>query len=105
MADTVRIYVKGAPEIVIANSQSHYNAHGQKEPFDNRAKQGVLGLMTEKMTGNGLRAMAFSYRDMTTQDFSQLMRRMSGDIDSEQEIRVMEDDLCFLALIALKDPI
>ena len=61
--------------------------------------------MKEKMNENGMRTIAFAYRDMSLQEFDQMMRRMSGDIDSENEIRLMEQELTFLGLVALSDPI
>jgi magnesium-transporting ATPase (P-type) len=105
LQDTVRIYVKGAPEIVIANAQNHYDKDGNKVPFRQDEKDAIFALMEDKMTTNGFRTLAFSYRDMSINDFRSMMSQMSGDIDSEDEIRHLEQDQTFLSLVALADPV
>lgn len=105
LQDTVRIYVKGAPEIVVANAQNHYDKDGNKVPFRQDEKDTLFRLMEEKMTTNSLRTLAFSYRDMSINDFQSMMSQMSGDIDSEDEIRHLEQDQTFLTLVALADPV
>ena len=49
--DTVRIYIKGAPEIVVEKCQNHYNANGQKEPMGGAARDYLFNdTMYNKMT-------------------------------------------------------
>lgn len=117
LTDTVRIYIKGAPEFVVAKCNAYYvgepatTATGEsykeakKEPLSEDRKAEILADMNSKMTQDSLRAIAFSYRDMNVSDFESLMSRMSGDIDSSEEISAFEENQTFLALVALKDPI
>jgi len=81
-ADTVRIYVKGAPEIVLANCSYHYESaeysqnlpNGERYKPANKVQMGeedkrrVLAEM-EKMAKNSHRTIAFSYTDMTLKEF------------------------------------
>ena len=116
--DTVRVYVKGAPEKVIANCRSHYVSrpaqHASGEKYQQAARvalsEGEKGnilktLVSEKMTRDGLRAIAFSFCDMTLNNFQNLMNSMSGEIDDENEIAALEQDQTLLGVIGLKDPI
>ena len=51
------------------------------------------------------RAIAFSFCDMTLNNFQNLMNSMSGEIDDENEIAALEQDQTLLGVIGLKDPI
>ena len=57
------------------------------------------------MTQNSLRAIALSYCDMSSDDFSRLQSKLVGEIDSAEEIAEFEQNQTFLALIALQDPV
>jgi len=46
--------------------------------------------MKKRMTQDSLRAIAFSYCDMSVSDFEQLKGRISGEIDSADEIAEFE---------------
>jgi len=105
MTDTVRIYVKGAPEIVIDQCRNHYDAAGNKVPLAENEKLDLLQKMHDDMTSKSFRAMAFSYSDMSLNDFQNLQATMQGEIDSEEEIRALEQDQTFLAMVSLKDPV
>jgi magnesium-transporting ATPase (P-type) len=94
----VRIYIKGAPEIVVRNCENHYTGspaatatgetykQADKVPLDEGTKEDILRVMNEKMTQHSLRAIAFSYRDMNVSDFENMMAQMNGEIDSADEI-------------------
>ena len=46
-----------------------------------------------------MRAIAFSYCDMTLSNFQSLMQSIQGEIDSSDEINALEQDQTFLALV------
>ena len=99
LQDTVRIYIKGAPEVVIANCKNHYSSEDAQEygvfykravkiPLSEQDKSRMLDTEMRKMleeprragafsgTGESLhsmRAMAFSYCDMSQRQFDSLM--------------------------------
>ena len=107
--DTVRVFVKGAPEEVIPNCTRHYVGAGDNPPKENMSEQDrqhIYNIAQDKMTSLGMRCIAFSYCDMHTRDFEALMQSMHGEIDSPQEIAALEgQEQTFLSLIALKDPL
>jgi len=57
------------------------------------------------MAQHAIRAIAFSYCDVSLPQFQNLMLEMNGEIDSEREIQALERDQVFLAIIGLKDPV
>ena len=84
--DTVRIYIKGAPEIVINNCSNQYKSHdsqmqhadgtienyqaANKVPLSDMEKQQILADYQEsRMAINSLRTIAFSYSDMSESEF------------------------------------
>jgi len=97
--------VKGAPEIVVRACKNTYDKEDAmtesgekyqralKVPMSDEAKDKIMDHMKNDMTKHALRAIAFSYTDMSTSDFEGVMRSMSGEIDQT-----------FLALVGLKDP-
>ena len=118
LQDTVRIYIKGAPEIVVNNCSNQYKSQktqspdgevyqqASKVPLNDIEKQDILREYQEnRMAVNSLRTIAFSYADMSISEFSRVMNGMQGDIDTEDEIRPLEANQTFLALVALKDPL
>ena len=108
--------MKGAPEIVVRACRNTYDKEDAmtesgekyqralKVPMSDEAKDKIMDHMKNDMTKHALRAIAFSYTDMSTSDFEGVMRSMSGEIDSEEEISKLESDQTFLALVGLKDP-
>ena len=108
--------MKGAPEIVVKACKNTYDKEDAvteegekyqralKVPMSDEAKDKIMDHMKNDMTKHALRAIAFSYTDMSTSDFEGVMRTMSGEIDSEEEIIKLESDQTFLALVGLKDP-
>ena len=66
LEDTVRIYVKGAPEIVLAACPNHYNENCQKVPMSDQERDYLIeDTMHSRMTTQGLRPIAFSINDMS----------------------------------------
>lgn len=107
MHDTVRVYVKGAPEVVVPNCNFTYGEgeSPEKTPMtdDDRA---VIMQSFGEMTSLSMRGIAFSYSDMSVSQFEDLMGSMQGEIDDENEIANLEgNDQTFLALVSLKDPL
>ncbi len=77
-----------------------------KKPLDESEKRRILeDFMEQKMTQLSHRAIAFSYCDMESDRFANLMSEMRGEIDDDYEIQSLERDQVFLGLIGLKDPV
>ena len=83
------IYVKGAPEKIL-NMSSQIRINGKKEKLT-KGKIDSLKTKYEKLTGQGLRLLAFSYKQ----------------IEAEKKTNLKDglQDLIFIGFIALKDPL
>lgn len=108
LIDKVRIYVKGAPEIVIQKCANYYKSAGpgeaMKEPIDDAFHTDFSEKLTT-MTKQSHRAIAFAYTDLDLSEFQDIMTQMNNEIDTPEEIACFEQDLTFLAMIALSDPV
>jgi magnesium-transporting ATPase (P-type) len=105
MADTVRVYVKGAPEYILPNCNTHYNAAGQKVPFLEQTRETLTNsIISEKMTRQGLRTIAFSYRDFTVEAFEEI-KELTKDFTAPDSSEMLESDNTLLALVAMQDPL
>ncbi len=83
------IYIKGAPEKIIAMS-SMMRINGKKENIT-EAKIKSLKSQYEKLTGQGLRILAFAYKQI----------KKTNEIMLKDQL----NDLVFAGFIALKDPL
>lgn len=98
---TVRVYVKGAPETVIENCVAYFDQTGNKLPFDQQARNYSLDeIMRDQMTKKGFRAIAFSFKDYSVDDFAGLT-----DFHSAATIRELESGQTFIGMVGMKDPL
>jgi len=73
LIDTVRIYVKGAPELVIPNCLKHYDESGALREIDGATRSYLMdNMLNGLMTTKGLRVIAFSISDMSLSAFEEL---------------------------------
>ena len=74
--NTVRVYVKGAPEYVLPNCLTHFDELGQRTDLDGPTRDYIMdNILNNQMTMKGLRVMAFSYSDMPLEAFEELQER------------------------------
>jgi len=104
LVETVRVYIKGAPEIVIPTCQSHYGADAQLKDFDSSERSYLTDNILNEMTTKSLRTMAFSYADMAEQKFNDL-KESTNNFSKPDDIHQLDNNTTFLALVALKDPL
>ncbi len=105
MADTVRVYVKGAPEYVLPNCDSHFNASAQKVPLGSDTKDYIVNrVIKEQMTTQGLRTLAFSYREFTEEQFADF-QQLTNNFSSDDAAKYLEEGNTLLAIVAMKDPL
>jgi Ca2+-transporting ATPase len=87
----VRVFSKGAPEIIIA-----------KCAISNEEQQELLQVTNNKLGANGIRPFAYAFKEYDTEDFNIIAE--SNDNFSRIETRaVLEDKLNFQALFGLRD--
>lgn len=65
MEDTIRVYVKGASEIILPNCEFEFDEEGNKIPLDDDRKLEMMEFYTVNYNMVGFRTLGFSYKDMT----------------------------------------
>jgi P-type Ca2+ transporter type 2C len=94
-AGTLRLYNKGAAEIVINRCTSAVGPDGTAKPLTPEEKQRYMDTVTA-MASRGLRTLCLSYRDFAENDSS----RPADFFDTPPEY-----DLTALCLVGIKDPV
>jgi magnesium-transporting ATPase (P-type) len=103
--DFVRIYIKGAPEIVVSKCSRTFHVDGKVIPMDDDQTNYILNdILIQKFTTAGYRTLAFAYKDLPIEDFENLKSDYNG-FAKEEDRQVLEKDLTFIGLFALHDPL
>jgi len=103
--DFVRIYIKGAPEIIVSKCSRTYHVDGKVIPMEDSQTNYILNdILIQKFTTASYRTLAFAYKDITVEDFESL-KSQYNDFVTEEDRNVLEKDLTFIGLFALHDPI
>lgn len=103
--DFVRIYIKGAPEIIVSKCQRTYHIDGKVIPLDDTQTNYILNdILIQKFTTAGYRTLAFAYKDLPVEDYENL-RDTYNNFVNEEDRNVLEKDLTFIGLFALHDPL
>jgi len=105
MEDTIRIYVKGASEVILPKCDYEFDEEGNKVPLDDDRKREMKKFYTENYNKLGFRTLGFSYRDLSEREFHTIINSKN-----ENEVNWKGEDLLvnnqtFVTLIAMKDPL
>jgi magnesium-transporting ATPase (P-type) len=71
--DTVRIYVKGAPEFIVPKCSRTFEVDGRVVPMTDEQLNYILqDILHQKFTTQGLRCLAFAYKDISIAQFEDM---------------------------------
>lgn len=71
--ETVRIFVKGAPEFIIKQCTKTMDVDGNAVNFRDEEINYIMNdILFTKFTSKGLRSIALAYKDMNLKDFEKL---------------------------------
>lgn len=103
LEDVVRVYVKGAPEYIAHKCTSFIGPDGRRATIDEEQLNYILkDVLFQEYTSKGYRAIAFAYRDLSTDEFENYKQECNNFKDvSDRE--VLESNLTFVAAFALQD--
>jgi len=77
--NTVRVYVKGAPEYIVNKCTSTLGADGRRAALDDGELNHILSdVLFNEFTSKGLRSIAFAYRDLTEDEFNDLRQECNN---------------------------
>ncbi len=91
----VRLFAKGAPDVLLARSASALGPDGTLVPMD--TVRSLFEAENERLAGQGLRVLAVASREFAVDDWSEIH-------DSGVECGTLVHDLVLLALIGIVDP-
>jgi len=94
-ADVVRIFVKGAPDVVLERSASVIGAGGSAVPM-HEARAELLA-HNDRLASQGMRVIAVAQRDLTVDAWSEFAASGSSPVD-------LVHDLVVVALVGIVDP-
>jgi magnesium-transporting ATPase (P-type) len=68
--EIVRIYIKGAPEVIVSKCTRTYHVDGKVIPLDDDQTNYILNdILIQKFTTAGYRTLAFAFKDLTIDEF------------------------------------
>jgi Ca2+-transporting ATPase len=91
----VRVFVKGAPDVLLARAATVVGPDGSIAPVASTA--GDVDAAIQHMARRGLRVLAVAQRELTTDEFHRL-------IDAGCELIELADALTLVALVGIVDP-
>ncbi|MDI1230805.1 MAG: calcium-translocating P-type ATPase, PMCA-type [Methylobacter sp.] len=87
--DQIKVFIKGAPEVLLKLSQSIIDNNGNSLPL----KQEQLLAQNQDMAGTGLRVLGVAVRTLP-----------AGDFNADNDLFQYIQELTFVALVGLMDP-
>ena len=100
----VRVYCKGAPELVIKSCERMVGPNGQIIDLDNDKKAKILRDIVTAFAKQGLRTILVAYTDVPRQVFEKI-KANSNNFAFDYDKEILEDDLVFGAIFGIKDPL
>ena len=106
MADgSVRVFLKGAPEIVIDYCTKWIDQHGDPQELTEEKRKHILGnIVTQTFAKKAFRTIMIAYGDISKQDYEDL-RAANNNFKSENDREVLEKALTVIGIYALQDPL
>jgi Ca2+-transporting ATPase len=101
--DLIRVYVKGAPEMIVGKCTKTYDVDGRTAAMSPDQYNYIMNdIIHQKFTTQGLRAIAFAYKDFTVNDF-ELLKKSFHNFASESDRDSLEQQLTLVGVFALED--
>jgi P-type Ca2+ transporter type 2C len=100
-ADALHVFVKGAPEIVLANCR-HLWKDGKSVPLDDARRADILR-QSDTLAGQALRTLAVAMRSVPAASLGVNSRTAAADSSIKLPDSI-EDDLVLLGLVGMIDP-
>lgn len=103
--DTVRVFCKGAPEIVMNHCGFYIDQSGNAAPLDEATKASILNdVVVESFAKKALRTILVTYKDYSVADYEAL-KAAHNNFEKESDREVLETDLVAVGIFALEDPL
>lgn len=100
--ETVRIYVKGAPEFVLPICSQTLDVNVQpKELTENDTATILNHIVSLEMAQGGLKVLSYAFKEMRTTELERLMAEF--DVESPDFRKELETDMVYLCTFGMLD--
>ena len=99
-AGLVRVFVKGASEIVLERCVEVVKANGETEIISNEQKEDIELNVIDNYAKKAYRTLTLSYKDMSREEFERNL-----PYESEESQKTLENQLCLVAIVGIQDPL
>ena len=103
--DLVRVFTKGAPEIVIDLCDQYIDKDGNVAKLSKSKKEYILNeIVTKTFARKAYRTLLIAYTDMSMREYEAL-KSEHNDFAAEKDREVLEMSLTVVSILALQDPL
>ena len=103
-SNLVRIYVKGAPEYVIALCTQSLNNQVKPVPFGENDQLNILQhVVSQSMAAHGMKTLTYAFKEISVDDLNQLTSHYN--VEQEEFRNELENDLIYLGTFGMDDPL
>jgi magnesium-transporting ATPase (P-type) len=103
-AGKVRVFCKGAPEMVIKYCDYFLDSSGSAERLDDDKKDDVIGRIVKGFAKKAYRSLLVSYCDYDEREWERL-KGQANDFQSLADKEIVESGLTLIGIFALVDPL
>jgi len=102
--EVVRVYAKGAPEVILSHCSKQIDEHGDEIVFNEQEKQDFLDKEMTEQAAQGLRCIAFSYTDIPEAEFESIKQNTDNFNTVEKFNELFRgSDHTFVSMVMLCD--
>ena len=98
-ASKVRVYVKGASEIVLNRCTHILKRNDEIALLSQEEREKILKNVINVYASQAYRAIGFAYRDMNKEEFEE------KDLENVDDMSFLESELIFVAIAGIQDPL
>ena len=100
-SNVIRVFLKGAPEIVIEHCASFFEKDGRVEELTAQKKKEIVeDVVCKTFAQKAYRTIMIAYTDITVEQYN-LLKDANNNFKSEQDREVLEKDLTIVGIYAL----
>jgi len=101
----VRVFLKGAPEIVMDYCTKYYNADGNVEQLSESKKNQIIHeVVQQTFAAAALRTILIAYTDYSVAEYEAMMKA-NNNFQKEEDREVLENEMTVICIYALIDPL
>jgi len=103
--DLVRIYVKGAPELIVPKCEKFYNNQFMLDDLNEGEKSNILENHIVDMATRGHKVLSYAYKEMQLSELNNMIEDFQNDLEHPDFKQELATDLVYLVTFGLEDPI